>query len=88
MPHGKRVVCAVPLGQVVARMYARPTRNYPVGVATRDAVSLDDDPWTQVQITDDLWVRITIRRVADETGALAAGVELRSGERIPREDGR
>jgi hypothetical protein len=88
MPQGKRVVAAVPLGQVVARLYARPTRNYPVGVVTRDAVSLEDDPWTQVQITDDLWLRITLRRVADETGALAVGVEVRQGTLIPREDGK
>jgi hypothetical protein len=88
MPKSKRVVQAIPLGQVIARLYARPPRNHPVGVVTRDAVSLADDPWTQVQITDDLWARITIRQLTDGTGALAAGFELRQGKLIQREDGR
>jgi hypothetical protein len=88
MPRAKRVVQAIPLGRVTARLYARPTRNHPVGVATRDAVSLTDEPWTQIQITDDLWARLTIRQLTDGTGALAIGFELRQGRLIPREDGR
>lgn len=88
MPKSKRVVQAIPLGHVTARLYARPTRNHPVGVVTRDAVSLSDDPWTQIQITDDLWVRLTIRQLTDGTGALAIGFELRQGKLIAREDGR
>jgi|GEM_PF-7070217 hypothetical protein len=88
MPKSKRVVRAIPLGQVIARLYARPPRNHPVGVVTKDAVSLADDPWTQIQITDDLWARLTIRQLTDGTGALAVGFELRQGKLIPREDGR
>jgi len=88
MPKSKRVVQAIPLGHVIARMYARPPRNHPVGVVTRDAVSLQDEPWTQIQITDDLWARLTIRQLTDGTGALAIGFELRQGKLVPRTDGR
>jgi len=88
MPKSKRVVQVIPLGHVIARLYARPTRNHPVGVATRDAVSLTDEPWTQIQITDDLWARLTVRQLTDGTGALAIGFELRQGTLVPRTDGR
>lgn len=76
---GKAVVARVPLGRVLARMSARPNRTARVGVPQDDAVSIEQGPWAMVQVSDDLWVRVAVRRAPDGSGALVAAVSFHQG---------
>lgn len=73
---------SVPLGRVTTRLYARPTKEGPVNAPTEEAQGIEQQPFGMVQITENLWARITIKRSVDGTGVLVAGFELRTGSLV------
>jgi hypothetical protein len=82
---GKTIMCKLPIGRVLARLYARPTPRSRVGVPEEPAKSLQQRPFTMVRLPNDLWLRIDIKRAPDQSGDLVAGVQLRQGKPIDQE---
>jgi hypothetical protein len=77
---GKESVVKLPMGRVLARLYAKPDKTDRVGVPKALALSLEQRPWTQVRLGDsDVWLRMEIKRALDETGSLVASFTLRRG---------
>jgi hypothetical protein len=74
-----RLTYDVPLGQRILPMYKRPTVPGPMDKPTTPAKSLTDDPWLTVEIAQDLFLSVRLRRNAE--GDMQAIVDLKHSEK-------
>lgn len=79
---GPPVIAKVHTGLVTAPLWRRRGRASRVGVPEAPAISLEQRPWAQVQVGEDLWVHANVKRSLDDEGRLVLVLDVRKGRPI------
>lgn len=84
-PDFSTAVAHIRLGATIHPMWKRPTVPGAVGEPTTEARSIAEEPWTRLELGDDVWLSVRLFRERD--GTIRAIVEFRRGREFHRGTG-